>query len=328
MKSLIADLCILCAIAVLVTRSAAGYTYCGAHDRRYEMRVYYFHSEFWVDILNQEARKWDLVYPVLSINRERSATIPANLGDGQNVIGWLNDADLMRVYNRSWGDALAITFTRKERNCGRVLETDLIFNPAITEFTPQTEVPYFQGFQDAALHELGHVLTLGHEDRGLAIMGTSEAVSDVLHHNDKVGWYRSAGQRFNPLPSPINDMGVFPLRKGSGTDEVYASLSPGVLSAGQNVTINDFSVENLSSEIPFSNPRYRVVLENVGSGAAIEVGSFSWTLFNAFSSWSGSLTYRVPASVPPATYRVAAIFDGHDNDQSNDRAVFGTIEVD
>jgi len=325
MKSRIFAL-LVCVIAFLITRSGSGYTYCGYHDRRYEMRVYYFNSEFWVDILNEEAYKWNHIYTVLSINRERSATFPASLGDGKNVIGWLSEANLMRVYNRSWGDALAITFTLKEKNCGRVLETDLIFNPAITQFTPQTEVPYSQGFQDAALHELGHVLTLGHEDRGLALMAPAEAVSDVLHHNDKVGWYRSARQRFNPLPSPINDMGVFPLRKGDGT-EIYASLSPETVSRGGDVTINDFSVENLSSEFPFTNPKYRVVLENVASGSAIDIGWFSWPSFNPFSSWSGSLTYRVPASVPPAKYRVVAIFDGQDGDRSNDRAVFGTIDV-
>ena len=61
------------------------------------------------------------------------------------------------------GTTLGITFKRTERDCGRVLETDVIFNPAITQFTPQTEVPYALGFHEVALHELGHVVTLGHE---------------------------------------------------------------------------------------------------------------------------------------------------------------------
>jgi hypothetical protein len=328
MKSTIFAAFSLYAIALLTPALAWGYTYCGVHDRRHEMRAYYFNSEFWVDMLAQEERKWNRVYSVLNINRERSATFPAGLGDGQNVIGWLGETDLMRIYNRSWGNALAITFTRKEKNCGRILETDLIFNPAITQFTPQTEVPYVQGFQEAALHELGHVLTLGHEERGLALMAVAPAVSDVLHHNEKVGWYRSASQGFNPGPSVMNDMGVFPLRKGDGA-EVYASLSPEFVSRGASVTISDFSVENLSSEEPFSQPgpRYRVVLENVDSGVPIEIGWFAWETFNPFSSWSGSLTFRVPANVPPATYRVVAVFDGQDDDRTNDQAVFGTIDV-
>jgi hypothetical protein len=326
MKSPVFAASTLCAAVMLMTTSAWGYKYCGAHDRRHEMRAYYFNSEFWVNILAEEERKWNLVHSVLSINRERSPTFPAKLGDGQNVIGWLREADLLRLYNRTWGQALAVTFTLKERNCGRVLETDLIFNPAITLFTPQTAVPYSLGFQEAALHELGHVLTLGHEDGSLSLMATAPTVSDVLHHNEKVGWSRSAAQRFNPLPAPIMDMGVFPLRKGPGI-EIYASLSPTTVSRGANVTINDFSVENLSSQIPFSNPKYRVILENVASGVATEIGWFAWTSFNPFSGWSGNLTYRVPGNVPPATYRVVAEFTGQDGDRTNDRAVFGTIDV-
>jgi hypothetical protein len=326
MKSKIIAAASLFALSLLTVTPASGYVYCGYHDRPYQMRAYHFNSEFWVDILAAEANKWNAVHPVLSINRERRPTFPAKLGDGQNVIGWINEADLLRLYNRSWGSALAITFSRKERNCGRVLETDLIFNPAITLFTPQTQVPYSQGYQDAALHELGHVLTLGHEERGLALMAPAEVVSDVLHHNEKVGWIRSAAQRFNPLPTPREDMGVFPLRKGDGS-EVYASLSPTTVTRGQIVTINDFSVENLSSVFPFTSPRYRVVLENVASGATIEIGWFAWASFAPFSSWSGNLTYRVPSNVPPAVYRVAAVFTGQDSDRTNDRAVFGTIDV-
>ena len=335
MKSAIVAASTLCAVALLTLAPASGFVYCGFHDRRHDMRAYYFNSQFWVDILVAEAGKWSAVHSVLSINRERSPTFQAGLRDGQNVIGWMSEADLLRAYNRTWGSALAITFSRKEKNCGRVLETDLIFNPAITLFKPQTEIPYSQGFQDAALHELGHVLTLEHEERSLALMAPAEQVSDVLHHNEKVGWIRSAAQRFNPLPTPVVDMGVFPLRKGDDGSEVYASLSPTTVSRGGTVTISDFSVENLSSVFPFTRPRYRVVLENAASGAATEIGWFAWETFGPFSQWNGSLTYIVPASLPPAVYRVVAEFtppadadfSGQDRDPTNDRAVFGTIDV-
>jgi hypothetical protein len=316
---------ILCAVALLV-QPVSAYIYCGAHDRRYEMRVYYWNSSFWVDMLQQEASKWNAVHSVLSINREKRASFPAKSGDGQSVIGWLSDTDLRRIYNRPWGLAMGVTFTKREKNCGRILETDVIFNPAQTLFTPQTEVPYSQGYQEAALHELGHVLSLQHEERGLALMAASPAVSDVLHHNEKVGWVRSAAQRFNPLPSPVMDMGVFPLRKGDGS-EVYADVSPRTVSPGDNVTISDLSVENLSNVFPETNPRFNVVLENTANGAVREIGWFSWANFRPFSSWNGNLTYRIPSDVEMAEYRVAAIYQGKDQDRSNDRAVFGKIVV-
>jgi hypothetical protein len=316
-----------CLLAASMRMPASAYSYCGAHDRRHEMRVYYFNSEFWVDIVNQQAVKWNGVFSVLSVNRRKSATFPAKLKDGQNVVGWLSEADLKQAYNTGWGVHLAKTFTVLENNCGRILETDVIFNPAISSFSPQTDVPYDQRFPDIALHELGHVLTLGHEQRGLALMSAAPAVSDVLHHNDKVGWYRSSRQRFNPGPSTIIDMGVFPLRQGTRLPEVYATLSRTSVSRGASLTIANFSVENLSSEMPFTNPKFRVLLENVGSGAAIELGTFAWASFQPFSSWTGSLTYTVPFSAPSGTYRVVAALDGTDGDSSNNRAVFGRVTV-
>ncbi len=318
---------ILLGLGLLLSTHMGAYTYCGFHDGRHQMRVYYFNSEFWVDMVVQESRKWDAVHPILSIDRTRTASFPANLGDDQNIIGWLSDADLQNLYGESWGPLVrARTYTRKRKDCGLVLETDLIFNPVISIFTPQTDVPYSLGFQEIVLHELGHVLTLGHEERGLALMAAAPQVSDVLHHNEKVGWIRSAAQAFNPLPTPREDMGVFPLRKQNGS-ETYSSLSPSGVSAGDSVTINDFSVENLSSVFPFTSPRYQVVLEKVSSGSKTNIGSFSWGSFNPFSSWSGSLTYTVPRGLAPGDYRVTAVFDGTDSDSTNDHAVFGTLTV-
>jgi hypothetical protein len=193
----------------------------------------------------------------------------------------------------------------------------------------KTLLPAASSWQNSAalaLHELGHVLTLGHEDGSLTLMATSPKVSDVLYHNEKVGWSASARQRFDPLPAEIFDMGVFPLRKCAGF-EVYASLSPTTVSRGANVTISDFSVENLGLFHVSSNPKYRVILENVTSGVATEIGWFAWPSFNPFSEWNGNLTFRVPGNVPPATYRVVAEFTGQDDDRTNDRAVFGTIDV-
>jgi hypothetical protein len=289
------------------------------------MRPYHFNSEFWVDMLAAEANKWNAVHSVLSINRTRSRTIPAGK-DGQNVIGWIAEADLNRVYNVSWAGLFGITAIWTDGNCGRFVESDMFFNPAITLFTPQTQVPYKLGYQEVALHELGHAVTLDHEDGSLAAMTTNAAVSDVLHHNDKVGWIRSAAQQFNPLPTHREDMGIFPLRNARA-GKIYTTISPTTVARGAAVTVRDFSVENLSSVFPFASPAYRVVLENTSSGASTEIGSFSWGSFGPFSGWSGNLTYTVPARVAPGQHRVVGVFNGTDSDKTNDRAVFGTIQI-
>jgi hypothetical protein len=242
------------------------------------------------------------------------------------VIAWINEADLNRHYGLSWAGTVGWTITWTDGGCGRFLESDMFFNPAITLFAPQAAVPYNLGFQEIALHELGHAATLDHEDDGLSIMSSNNAVSDVLHHNDKVGWIRSAAQGFNPLPTPIRDMGVFPIRNGRAS-KIYSTLAPTTVPRGTNVTVRDFTVENLSSVFDFEGPAFRVVLEHTASNATTEIGNFSWRRFGPFRHWSGNLDFTVPSDTPPASYRVVAIFRGGDADATNDRAVFGTIRV-
>jgi len=313
-------------ISALFSSTASGYVYCGFLDSRFPMRAYFFNSEFWVDMVVAESQKWNRIYPVLSIDRTKSSSIPVGK-DGNNIIAWISEAGLNRYYNTTWAGSVGLTviwYSPKE--CNRVIEQDMLFNPGITLFTPQTTVPFSLGFQEIALHELGHAVTLDHEDGSLSVMTTNSSVSDMLHHNDKVGWNRSAAQKFNPLPSPINDMGVFPLRNAPGA-KTYSTLSPSSVARGASLTIKDFTVENLSNVFPVTNATFRIVLENTGTGTITDLGTLTWANFNPFSGWSGNVTFTVPNSTPPATYRVAAIFKGTDDDSSDDRAVFGTVTV-
>ena len=322
LKSLLA--LILCLILVLFVQVTSAYNYCGFHDRGFNMTAYHFNSEFWVDMLVTEAGKWNAVHPVLNIGRTRSSTVPVTR-DGNNVISWISEADLNRFYNLSWSGVVAWTISWKDGNCGRVVEADMFFDPALSLFTPQTQVPYNLGFQETALHELGHVLTLGHEDGSLSVMTSNNAVSDVLYHNDKVGWLRSASFRFGTTDR--RDMGVFPLQNAPGS-KIYSTLAPATMAHGRSVTIQNLNVENLSSGLAFSRPSYRVVLENTATGTPTDIGTFSWSGdFCAFCEWGGNLTYTVPNGIAPGRYRVVAIFQGADSDSTNDRAVFGTIQV-
>jgi hypothetical protein len=118
---------------------------------------------------------------VIQLSRERRSTIPVGR-DGRNVIGWLGEADLMSNYNLSWsnGGTVGWTIIWLSSGCGRVEEADMFFWPGISLFTPQREVPYNLGYQEIALHELGHVVTQDHQDTTLAVMTAGASVSDVL----------------------------------------------------------------------------------------------------------------------------------------------------
>ena len=315
---------VLAAIVSVPSMTAQAYSYCGYHDRNFSMTAYHWNSEFWVDMLVDEATKWNRVHSVLRIGRIRSSTIPVG-SDGRNIVGWLSEADLKKHYGLSWSSAVAWTITwESDGSCTRIKEADVIFNPDISLFTPEVQVPYNLGYQEIALHELGHVVTQDHEDRTLAVMTADAAVSNQLYASDKVGWLRSADFRFDVVDR--RDMGVFPL-VNTGASKTYTTLSPTTVTAGNNVIIRNFSVQNLSSGLTYQNPTFRVFLERTSTGQRTQIGEFSWGSFCPYCSWSGNLTYRVPSSVAPGTYRVVAIFQGTDSDISNNRGLFGTLRV-
>ena len=143
------------------------YSYCGWHDRSFNMTATHWNSEFWVDMLVNEAVKWNGSHSVLRIGRTKSSTVPVG-NDGSSVVSWISESDLVNSYGLSWSGAVAWTITwYSGQACTRITEADIFFDPSISLFTPQTLVPYSLGYQEIALHELGHVLTQDHEDRTL-----------------------------------------------------------------------------------------------------------------------------------------------------------------
>jgi hypothetical protein len=311
------------ALGLVGTADAHAYVICGFHDRPFLMRAIHWNSEFWVDMVANEAGKWNGVHPIVSISRERRQTVPTGR-DNQNIISWLSDAAMQSAYGSGWGTAVGRTIIWREAECGRVLEADMMFNPSITLFTAQQQVPYSLGFQEIVLHELGHALTLGHEERSPALMTSAGAVSDVLYSTDKVGWFRSAQFRFTPQDK--SDMGIFPLRSVGGTER-YATITPTTVAAGATFSVRDITVENLSSGIPFANPQFRAFLVPTAGGLITTLGTFSWGSFCAYCTWSGDLTLTLPAGLASTQYRLWIEFSGSDSDLSNNVAPIGLITV-
>ncbi len=58
----------------------------------------------------------------------------------------------------SFGDAIAVTVTRYDRNSGQLTDADLLFDSAESAFQNADL------FREVAMHELGHVLGLDHSD--------------------------------------------------------------------------------------------------------------------------------------------------------------------
>jgi hypothetical protein len=310
-------------LSLISIADAKAFVVCGFHERPLIMRAFHWNSEFWVDMVANEAGKWNAVHPVVSIDRERRSTVPAGR-DNRNVIGWLSDASMQSAYGSGWGTNVGLTLIWQDGECGRIVEVDMMFNPSITLFSPQRQVPYSLGFQEIALHELGHALTLDHWESTLAVMTDGAAASNVLYNEDKVGWFRSAQFRFSPQDK--SDMGIFPLRAAAGGKR-YATINPSTVAAGSTFTVRDITVENLSSGISFPNPQFRAFVVPTSGAFITTLGTFTWASFCAFCHWGGDLTIAVPAGLPPGQYRLWIELSGSDSDLSNNVAQIGLITV-
>ena len=75
-------------------------------------------------------------------------------GDGINVLGFLNRADLDRV--------LGSTSFTVDTTTGEILESDIFFNSTFDWSVASGGEPGRQDFESIALHEIGHLLGLGH----------------------------------------------------------------------------------------------------------------------------------------------------------------------
>ena len=75
-----------------------------------------------------------------------------------------------------------------------------------------------------------------------------------------------------------------------------------------------------------TNPVFEVRLERPG-GFPIRIGQLSVPSWCAFCYWDGDISFRVPPGISLGPYDVVIYFMGSDSDFSNNRAVFGTINV-
>ena len=90
-------------------------------------------------------------------------------GDGVNVIGFANRPDLDRV--------LGSTSFTVDTVTGEILEADIFFNSLFTWSAASAGEPGRQDIESIALHEIGHLLGLGHSMLGeTELIGTGRRV--------------------------------------------------------------------------------------------------------------------------------------------------------
>lgn len=239
------------------------------------------------------------------------------------------------------GSALAVTLTRYHCywlfgwNYGTD-ETDIAFNTNYSWSTGALNYsslgsPY--SFEGVALHELGHSLGLGHEDRWMATMNSYYPNSGPFGYYkewDPSGDDRTGARILYPDGTGETDVAGSAFRRtGTGTSSTVTS--PASAARGSYATLQ-FTFSNLStatktfnigfylSSNDFISTSDRLLGTNTGAwGSAGATGTFTRTLY-------------IPTNITPGTYYLGFLIDptnamGEANESNNSQPMPRTITI-
>jgi hypothetical protein len=208
---------------------------------------------------------------------------------------------------------LAVTIVNSIQSAD-ITERDIAFNSTLRWTTNATNTANGPpDFRTVAIHELGHVLGLRHENFAPSVMGTGKDPAFAQHQllADDVLAMRFLYPAGGPTPTPtgpdlvVDQVTFSPLDAGPG-DEIevqYAVRNTGTNPSGSYTV--DFRLSG--AEVPRVSDR--------DAGTVVE------PTLAAGNSRSGSRTIRLPADLLPGAYRPGIILDAGgattDVDRSN-----------
>jgi hypothetical protein len=260
----------------------------------------------WGDNAEFQMSEWNEVDVTDNSHAFRVANSPEfsfGANDGDNTIGFLDEAGLNGEYGLSFSDALAWTVCWSGFFSGRYDECDVIFD---------VNRPWVIGpdddewFQSTALHELGHVRGLGHYNNFLSMQnsGTSKYLrNEVLYMDDKVGVRQNA--------SHVSERDVVMYNKWhNGTTPQWMSMSPLSLREGQTINLNNITVENRGT-LSFGSLRFGVYLSTNSSISTADtlLNTGSWGSFGTFTFSTFNWSATIPTVSDCGTRYIGGIID-------------------
>jgi hypothetical protein len=218
-----------------------------------------------------------------------------------------------------------------------IVEADILFN---TRFSWSTD-PYDysnpddspQSFEGVALHELGHALGLGHENRVMATMNSYYPNSGPFGHRrewDPFGDDRLGVRFLYPDQTTETDIAASPLKsRGEGRSGLVSS--PSSATRGSTVDI-EFTFSNLgTSAVTFDIGFY------LSRDSTIDISDTLLGMNRGASAPPGATgthtrTLTIPNSITPGTYYLGFIVDPYneipeDNETNNSQEMPRTITI-
>ncbi len=240
--------------------------------------------------------------------------------DGRNNVGVPTSAVLTAGGYPTWGamgNPNGVAFRWYSGNCAQITETDAFANPAIQNNELQ--------FRKTMVHELGHSITLNHEDRFFAILysGTwrqpPKYGSNLYTRNDDLVGVRAMldwvngnwpGSWFHKNWADMTAYNQSHDNWGSPGNLIMTDLSTYSVPRNGCLYIRHLQVEN-RGRLPAKDVNFKVVLSTdttITAGDRV-IWNGGWPgNYNPGQVWAnGTLSLIIPGNTPPGSYYVGWI---------------------
>lgn len=302
--------------------------YCGYQNLNLVMEM--VPRSFWSwDVANENMAIWNLAMDVF-----RYVDSDGTYGNNSRneFMGFPSSNDLASVYGEGfrWGaTTLAKCITYSNSECGRILQSDIGWNPAYSWTTDMNVSLYGTAklLHPVNMHELGHAWGAQRGpyretyDYDIPTVMQGDRSNDIVE--DGKGVHAADANMIRRLYS--DQRAVNTTWRDVGVESYYASNGlnnsrPNALvyRPGQSITLNDVTVENISrNAVSDLRIRFYLSTNNIISTGDYQMGGYwYWTSFEGERYNVSSYTTTIPANTPPGTYYIGAIvtINGYEDD--------------
>jgi hypothetical protein len=299
--------------------------WCGYQNLRFGMQQV---DKSWKDysIYNNCMYDWNQIMDVYGYYQWDGSYGPNN-GTSEFYSFW-SDETLFQVFGMHWGGFVGYCFWWGDGDCGRIKESDIVFNQEYSWVYQPDEAINTNNILLApvALHELGHswgaqrppaypetydydVLTVMHPYYH-DIYETGRGI----HRSDAYMFRRNYDNQTSILSK--TDIGVESYYASNGlhkstTDAYYYHV-------GESITINNVTIENMSyNTVSDLTVRFYLSANRNISPDDYKIGNdWYWNTFSGESYYVGNFTQYIPSNIPEGNYYVGIIVtvNGLNND--------------